>query len=82
MNMTTLVTEPVQVTIHDKHNESQGVITCGLLKDYSEEDIAVGLSEQGVKRVYRIKKRTDRDHLESTSTLVLTFNKSTPPDRI
>ena len=58
------------------------MITCGLLKDYSKEDFAGGLSEQGVKRVYRIKKRTGRDYLEPTSTLELTFNKSTPPDRI
>ena len=36
-----------------------------------------------MKRFYRIKKeRTDRDHLEPTSTLVLTFNKSTPQDRM
>ena len=82
MKMNILVGEPVMVIPHERHNESQGVITCGLLKNYSEDDIVEGLAHLGVTKVYKIKKKIAEGKLETTSTLVLTFNKPSIPDRI
>ena len=77
-----LVKENVTVVAHDTHNQSQGVITCSLLKGYSDEDIAEGLAEQGVMRCRRIVKGMKSPKPEPTTTLILTFNTSTPPSRI
>lgn len=82
MQMTELLREPVTVTPHEHHNQSQGVITCALLKGYSDEDIAEGLAEQGVTCCRRIIRRPKSEQPEPTTTLILTFNTSNPPDRI
>ena len=80
--LTHLVGEPVSVESHESHNTSQGVITCNLLKKYSEADIVEGLEDQGVIGCRRIIKNMKTPNPEPTSTLILTFNKSSPPDRI
>ena len=82
LSLTTLVREPVEVVPHQRYNQSQGVITCDLLKSYAEDDIADGLSHLGVTKVHRITKRSPSGTYDPTPTLVLTFNTSVPPDRI
>ena len=52
--MTELVGEPIIVTPHEQYNQSQGVITCSLLKGYSDDDITEGLSDHGVIACRRI----------------------------
>ena len=34
-----LVSEPITITPHEQHNQSHGVITCALLKGYTNEEI-------------------------------------------
>jgi len=80
--MRLLLTEPVTVVPHEWHNQSQGVITCALLKGYKDEEIAEGLSEQGVIQCRRIIKQPKSDNPIPTTTLILTFNSSHPPDRV
>ena len=46
--MTTLLQEPVTVVSHESYNQSEGVITCTILKGYSDKDISEGLAEHGV----------------------------------
>ena len=79
--LTTLVKEEVQVEEHGKYNESQGVILCDLLKDYSEEEILDGLKNRGVKKVFRFKKKVN-DTLKDTSALLLTFDSTDLPERL
>lgn len=81
-SMTKLLEEDVNVIPHEYHNQSMGVVTCSLLRNYTEEDITEGLSDQGITKCRRIIKRAKSDNPEPTSTLILTFNTSTPPDRI
>lgn len=76
-----LVHEPVIVELHPRYNSCQGVIMSSLLKDYSEQDILDGLSDKGVTKVYRMKKKVD-DDLVNTSALVLTFDTPKLPDKI
>ena len=47
LELKTLVSEPIIVTPHEHHNQSQGVITCPLLKGYTNEEINEGLSDHG-----------------------------------
>ena len=82
LQMKEMLGEPIIVAPHGFHNQSQGVITCSLLKNYSEIDIAEGLREQGVTRCHRIIRNAKSDNPEPTTTLILTFNTTTPPDRI
>ena len=81
-SMKTLVQEPIEVVPHQRYNQSQGVITCDLLRSYSDDDIVEGLSHLGITKVYRIKKRSPTGTLDPTSTLILTFNTAVSPDRI
>ena len=80
--MSDLLSEPVVVVPYEVHNQSQGVLTCGLLKTYTEEDIVEGLSEHGVIRCRRIVRNPRSPHPEPTATLILTFNMSVLPDSI
>ena len=48
LELKTLVSEPIAVTPHEHHNQSQGVITCPLLKGYTNEEVTEGLSDHGV----------------------------------
>jgi hypothetical protein len=82
LTLHTLINEPVEVVPHERFNQSEGVITCALLKDYSEEEIVDGLSHVGVQKAYRMKRKNDNGELENTTTLILTFNTCNPPDRI
>ena len=82
MKMTKLLQEPITVKPHGQHNTSQGVITCTLLKGYSDAEIAEGLSEQGVTYCRRIIRNSKSEHPEPTATLILTFNTTEPPNRI
>lgn len=82
MNLRELVQEPITVKPHEQHNTCQGVITCSLLKGYSDVEIAEGLSEQGVTYCRRIIKNMRSEKPEKTATLILTFNSSELPNRI
>ena len=82
MKMTTLMSEQIIVTPHEHHNRSQGVITCTLLKGYSDEEITDELAEQGVIHCRRIIKNIKSQNPEPTSTLILTFKIPNPPERI
>ena len=77
-----LVSEPVEVAPHEQYNQSQGVVTCNLLKNYTEEEIVEGLSSQGVIRCRRIIRNVNSPNPEPTGTLILTFNKSILPDTV
>ena len=81
LTLATLVDLPVTISPHDHYNRSQGVITCPLLRNNSNQDMAEGLAECGVTAVYRIHRKENSNDI-LTDTLILTFNKSTPPDRI
>lgn len=81
-NMTKLLEEPITITHHQEYNQCQGVITCSLLKGYSDEDITEGLSEQGVIKCYRIIKNAKSLNPQPTTTLILTFNTPNLPDKI
>ena len=82
LDMTELLDEQVTVVPHEYHNKSQGVITCALLRGYSNEEIVKGLSEQGVVECRRIIKFPKSTNPEPTTTLILTFNSSNLPDRV
>ena len=82
LEMTTLLEEPVTVASHESYNQSKGVITCAMLKGYSDEDISEGLAEHGVIQCRRIVRNPKSPSPEPTSTLILTFNTPTPPDDI
>lgn len=82
MKMRVLLSEPITVTPHQQYNQSQGVITCALLKGYSDKDISEGLSEHGVIDCRRIVRKPKSPNPEPTTTLILTFNSSSPPDKI
>ena len=80
--MNVLVSELVQVVTHQRYYESLGVITCELLRRYTEEDIVEGLSRWGVVAVRRMVRKTNSGNPEPTSTLIVTFNKRDLPDRL
>ena len=82
LTMTNLLGETVEVTPHEYHNSSQGVITCALLKGYSDDDIVEGLGDRGVIGCRRIIRGPKSPHPEPTTTLILTFNTPNPPDRL
>ena len=82
MDMTTLLQESVTVAPHEIFNQSRGVITCSMLKGYSDDDITEGLAEHGVIQCRRIIKNPKSPTPDPTSTLILTFNTSNPPDSI
>ena len=80
--METLMSEQITVIPHEYHNQSRGVITCAILKGYEDCDIAEGLKDQGVINCRRIIRNPNSNNPELTTTLILTFNKPDPPDRI
>lgn len=80
--MTNLLSEPIIVTPHEFHNKSQGVITCRVLRECSNEEITEGLSEHGVIECRRIVRKPKSPSPEPTDTLILTFNSSELPNRI
>ena len=80
-SLTALLGESITVEPHKSYNESQGVIVSSILQSYSESDILDGLSDQGVTRVYRLKKRVD-GHLTPTAALVLSFQSHDLPERV
>ena len=80
--MKELLSEQIEVTPHEHHNQSQGVITCAVLKGYEDSDITEGLKEQGVTNCKRIIRNPKSSNPEPTTTLILTFNVPYPPDRI
>ena len=82
LTMKTLVKETVTVQPHGRFNVSQGVITSSSLKDYSEEQIVEGLTDQGVSKAYRIKRKTDQGNLIPTNSFILIFNSSIPPEKV
>ena len=80
--MSDLLSEPVVIVPHEVHNQSKGVVTCGILKTFTEEDIVEGLSEHCVIRCRWIVRNPRSPHPEPTATLILTFNTSVLPDSI
>ena len=82
LTMKTLVKETVTVQPRVRFNVSQGVITSSSLKDYSEEQIVEGLTDQGVSKAYRIKRKTDQGNPIPTNSLLLNFNSSIPPEKV
>ena len=82
LTMKTLVKETVTVQPHGRFNVSQGVITSSSLKEYSEEQLVEGLTDQGVSKAYRIKRKADQGNLILTNSLILTFNSSIPPEKV
>ena len=74
---------PVEITPHRSMNSSKGVITCAQLKDMDDKDILQNLkeSDQNVTDLYRIS--TFRNGIKTpTNTFVVTFNSTTPPERM
>ena len=49
--------------------EGRHLVSCSLLRRYSEEVVADGLSDEGVTRLHRISKRNAQGDLETTATL-------------
>ena len=82
LTMSELLSEPIIVTQHESHNKSQGVTTCTMLKNYTEEEVTEGLSDYGVIGCRRIIRNPKSPNPEPTSTLILTFNTPNPPDNI
>ena len=82
LSLTKLLSESISVGSHEHLNTSQGVITCTILKSYSEEDIVEGLSNLGVLNCRRIIKNSRSPKPQPTATLILAFKCSSPPDRI
>ena len=80
--MQELLKNPIEVTPHEHLNQSQGVITCNILKGCSDKDIAEGLADEGVIRCYRIIKNAKSPDPQPTATFILTFNTPNHPDRI
>ena len=82
LELKTFVSEPITVTPHEHHNQSQGVITCPLLKGYTNEEVTEGLSDHGIIDCRRIIRNPKYAQPEPTASLILTFNSATLPDRI
>ena len=80
-SLTALLGEPIIVEPHKSYNGSQGVVVSSILQGYSESDILDGLSDQGVTRVYRLKKKVD-GHLTPTAAVVLSFTSHDLPERV
>ena len=66
------VDRPIKVSAHRGLNSCRGVIRCARLQDLSENEIKVGLQEQGVSEVHRVHIRKDGKRVP-TNTLFLTF---------
>ena len=81
LKATKLLNEEIIVEKHQRYNQSEGVIICEMLQNYSEEDILEGLKEKGVKKVFRFKKKIDKE-LKNTNALLLTFDSYELPDRL
>lgn len=76
-----LTSTPVIVVEHPRKNSVQGVITCPEINSLSEEEIAMGLSRDGVTNVKHIMKTTDNKRIP-TNTVILTFRGSKIPDNV
>ena len=72
--MNVLVSEPVEVVPRQRYNESQGVITCELLRRYAEEDIVEGLSGLGVVAVRRMMRKIVGTQSQLALSLLLLIN--------
>lgn len=81
LKMNMLMGDPVVVESHRIYNESKGVISSELLKNYSEEDIKEGLEHQKVVNVHRFKRKVN-GQLVNTNTLLLTFDSTDLPEKI
>lgn len=79
--ITKLIDEEVIIEPHQRYNQSEGVITCETLKDYSEEEIMEGLRERGVTKVTRLKKIINGE-LRNSNTLLLIFDNANLPEKI
>ena len=72
---------PVIVEEHRTLNISKGVLYCDALRNMSDEQIKMRLTDQDVIEVYRIKrKRNDRE--EPTDSFIVTFSKPIVPKEI
>ena len=71
----------MKATPHRGLNSSRGVIRSRDLVDLSEEEIRDELSTQGVTAIKRIIIKRDGETIP-TNTLILTFDRSAPPENI
>ncbi|XP_055605677.1 uncharacterized protein LOC129753854 [Uranotaenia lowii] len=81
LNLTVMQDMEIIVEEHRSLNKIKGVITCGDLKNASEEEILAELKSQGVCEVKIIKRKVD-GKLTDTNSFILTFNSTTLPETI
>lgn len=72
----------VSVVEHPFLNISKCVVSCVDAIELSDEHLLSELKDQGVKEVYRIKKRTPEGKLENTPAIVLTFTGTVVPSHV
>ena len=72
---------PIKVEEHSTLNTSKGVIFCDSVRDMNDSQLLDYLEPQGVKEVYRIRKRKG-DRSDPTDLFIITFNKPILPTNI
>ncbi|GBM01282.1 hypothetical protein AVEN_170334-1 [Araneus ventricosus] len=81
VQLKSLDTISVNVTVHATLNSSKGVISCGELLNVPVEEICKGFQSQGITHVHRIKIKRD-GHLIDTKHLILTFHSPKIPESV
>lgn len=71
----------IETKAHAFLNSSKGVIKSKELECCTEDELTQELKNQGVISAYRIKIKRDKKEI-ATNTIILTFNKPTPPKEI
>ncbi|XP_055603957.1 uncharacterized protein LOC129752192 [Uranotaenia lowii] len=80
--LTRLIDEtPITIEEHPTLNFCHCVVTCGSADGLSNEELQSFLSEQGVNKVYRFTRKTDKKVIP-TSSMVLTIKGTVPPPYI
>lgn len=72
---------PVLVVDDTTKNTSRAVITCRDLKGIPEKEIAEEMKSQGVLLARHFKRKVDKDRVD-TGSVLLTFNRSMPPEKV
>lgn len=72
---------PVQVAEDTMKNTSRAVITCRDLKGIPEKEIVEEMNDQGVVLARHFKRRHGKERVD-TGSVLLTFNKSMPPEKV
>ena len=71
----------IEAKPHSFLNNSKGIIRSKELENCSEQEITEELKSQGVISAYRIRIKKENTEI-STNTIILTFNRCTPPKEI